>query len=428
MNKNTFFIGFMLFALFFGAGNLIYPPTLGIESGTSYWSAISGFLITGVGLPIIAVIAMSFVKNDAREIADHVHPLFGILFTSVVYLAIGPFFGIPRAATVAHEIGIEPFFSDYSSTALLIFSALFFIFAFFVSLNPSKMVDRIGQMLTPILLLAIIALSIGGFLLLKHPLKDPTAKYESAPFFTGFIEGYLTMDAIAALALGLVVVTAFKERGVKPGKEMIKSTIKVGIIAGVALSVVYASLGWIGVKMDGNGSFSNGGAILSTAANVMFGQTGNLLLGIIVILACFTTAVGLIAALGQFFSKISPLSYKTVVLMVTVISFVIANQGLETIINYSVPVLVFIYPITIVLILLTFAHRLFNGEKEVYRGAILLTSLTSIYDGLIEFGLSLPAITPFMEQLPFFSLGLGWLVPAIIGALIGWLFSRIKRS
>lgn len=426
VNKDTFIIGFMLFALFFGAGNLIYPPTLGIESGTSYWAAISGFVITGVGLPILAIIAMSFVKRDARELADRVHPLFGLIFTSIVYLAIGPFFGIPRAATVAYEMSVEPFAGGTSSIALFIFTTTFFILVFFVSLNPSKMVDRVGQLLTPILLIAIIALSVGGFLLLKQPLSAPIAKYANAPFFTGFVEGYLTMDAIAALALGLIVVTAFRERGVTTQRELITATIKAGLVTGIGLAAVYASIGWIGAKMATQGSYSNGGEILSSAANVLFGDFGTLLLGLIVTLACFTTAVGLIVALGQFFSNITRFSYKTIVLIAVIASYIIANQGLTTIISYSVPVLVFIYPITIVLILLTFTQKLFNGSKSVYRGAILLTAIVSIYDGLIEFGFELPALTSVMEKLPFFTIGLSWLLPAIIGALIGLLLSKAK--
>src|SRR5699024_1487249 len=218
----------MLFALFFGAGNLIYPPTLGSESGTSYWTAIAGFVITGVGLPILAVTAISFVKNDARELANHVHPLFGLIFTSIVYLAIGPFFGIPRAATVAYEMSVEPFIGDKASMALFIFTTIFFALVLLVSLNPSKMVDRIGQFLTPILLLAIVALSIGGFILLKDPLGAPGEKYVSSPFFTGFVEGYLTMDAIAAFAFGIIVVNAFKERGISTQSNLIKSTLKSG--------------------------------------------------------------------------------------------------------------------------------------------------------------------------------------------------------
>ncbi len=421
MNRDTFIIGFMLFALFFGAGNLIYPPTLGIDSGTSYWAAIAGFVITGVGLPILAVTAISFVKNDARELADRVHPMFGIIFTSVVYLAIGPFFGIPRASTVAYEMSVEPF-ADTSTLSLFLFTTIFFLLVYIVSRNPSKMVDRIGQYLTPVLLIAIVALCVGGFLLLDSPMTGPTEKYAASPFFTGFVEGYLTMDAIAALAFGIIVVNAFKERGISSQKELVKSTLKAGIVTGIGLITVYGSIGWIGAKMATNGNYTNGGDILSSAANLMFGSFGALLLGVIVALACFTTSVGLVVACGQFFTKITRFSYNWIILLVTVASYLTANQGLNTIISVSVPVLVFIYPIAIVLILLTFTQKLFNGAESVYRGAILLTGVVSLYDGLTAFGIQMPAVTSAMEFLPFFELGLGWLVPAIIGGIIGYLF------
>jgi len=417
MTKHTFFTGLMLFALFFGAGNLIYPPTLGIESGTSYWSAIAGFIITGVGLPILAVMAISFVKEDARELADKVSPLFGLVFASVVYLAIGPFFGIPRASSVAYEMSIVPF-ADHSKILLFIFTVVFFVLVYFVSLNPSKIVDRIGQMITPILLLAIVGLIIGSFFLLKTPLLDPVDKYKSGPFFSGFVEGYLTMDAIAALAFGIIVVQAFKESGVTTQRGLVKSTFKAGIISAIGLIVVYTALGWLGSKMAVNGNYTNGGEILSAAANVIFGEFGTLLLGIIVTLACFTTCVGLVVAAGQFFTKVTKFSYKTVIIVVTFTSFLIANQGLETIINYSVPVLVFIYPIAIVLIILPFFSRFFHHSKGVYRGAILCTAIVSLYDGLIALGIDL-SILSFMENLPLFDISLSWLLPAIIGGAIG---------
>lgn len=427
MKKDTFIIGFMLFALFFGAGNLIYPPTLGMDSGTSYWAAFAGFVITGVGLPILAVTAISFVKNDARELADRVHPIFGLLFTSIVYLAIGPFFGIPRAASVAYEMSVEPFTGEASSMALFIFTTIFFILVFAVSLNPSKMVDRIGQYLTPILLLAIVALAIGGFLLLDNPLQAPIDKYASSPFFTGFVEGYLTMDAIAALAFGIIVVNAFKDRGISTQRGLIKSTLKAGIVTGSALIAVYASIGWIGAKMADQGTFTNGGEILSAAANYMFGNFGTLLLGVIVALACFTTCVGLVVASGQFFHRVTNVSYHWIIIIVTFTSYLIANQGLEMIISYSVPVLVFIYPITIVLIILTFINKLFHGASSVYIGAISLTAIFSLYDGLTEFGFELPTITPLMEMLPFFTIGLGWFVPAVLGGIIGSLFMKMNK-
>lgn len=427
MTRNTFVVGFMLFALFFGAGNLIYPPTLGIESGTAYWSAISGFVITGVGLPILAVMAISFVKEDARELANKVHPMFGLIFTSIVYLAIAPFFGIPRAANVAYEMSVMPF-TNASPVTLLIFTLVFFTIVCLMSLNPSKIVDWIGKMLTPILLIAILGLIIGSLLLLNSPLTEPSANYSTAPFFTGFIEGYLTMDAIAALAFGIIVVNTFKEQGAQTQRELVASTGKAGIITAVALTTVYVALGWIGGKMATLGEFTNGGEVLSAAANHMFGSFGALLLGIIVALACFTTCVGLVVAAGQFFTKVTPLSYKTIVYIVTFGSFIIANQGLETIISYSVPVLVFIYPVAIVLIILPFVSKLVTLSQAFYRGAILFTAIVSLYGGLTELGINMSFISSFMEKLPFFKINLGWIIPAIIGGIIGIIISKLIKK
>lgn len=427
MNKDIFIIGFMLFSLFFGAGNLIYPPTLGIDAGTSYWMAISGFIITGVGLPVLTVTAISYVKKDARELADHVHPLFGVVFTSIAYLTIGPFFGIPRAATVAFEMGIQPV-TNGSSIILLFFTIAFFTIVYLVSLNPSKMVDRIGKFLTPILLLAIVALGIGSFLVLNNPLPQPTGDYRTAPFFAGFANGYLTMDAIGALAFGIIVINAFKDRGISSQKELIKSTLKAGVVAGIALTVIYILIGSIGSKMAIHQPFRNGGEVLSNAAYLIYGNFGTLLLGVIVLLACFTTTVGLVSACGQFFTKITGIKYRNITLIITITGFIISNQGLELIINYSTPVLVFIYPITIVLVLLTFLHRYLKQPVYIYRGAILSTLIFSLYDSLQSIEISLPKITSFMETLPFSSVGLGWILPAVIGGLIGKIFTNFKKN
>lgn len=427
MKRDTFIIGFMLFALFFGAGNLIYPPILGVSSGSSFFPAIIGFIITGIGIPILAVTAISYVKNDARELGNHVHPLFGLIFTCLVYLAIGPFFGIPRAATVGYEMSVEPLLQNTSSAALLLFTSIFFLAVLFVSLNPSKMVDRIGQLLTPILLLSIAALVIGGLILFNQPLPTASGDYAQNPFFTGFVEGYLTMDAIAALAFGIIVVQTFKERGLSAKADIIKATLKSGTIAGVGLAIVYASLGWISARMPNGSSFVNGGEILSEAATQIFNTSGTLLLGIIVTLACFTTSVGLVVAASQFFAKISPVPYKWLAVIITFASYLIANQGLNTIIRFSVPVLVFLYPIAIVLILLTFMQPLFKNKQAVYRGAILFTAIVSLYDGILELGVKMSFISEYMTMLPFSNIGLGWLLPAIIGGFIGWVLSKIQK-
>ncbi|UOR11131.1 branched-chain amino acid transport system II carrier protein [Halobacillus amylolyticus] len=423
--RDTLFTGFTLFALFFGAGNLIYPVTLGMESGTSYLPAIAGFILTGVGIPIITVIAISRIRGGAIELASRVHPLFGIVFISVVYLTIGPLFAIPRATSVAYESGLAPWLTESSSLGLLLFTALFLGLVFFISLNPSKLVDRIGQWLTPALFISIVGLVIGSFFLLSGEVQQANEKYSAQPFFTGFIEGYLTMDAIAALAFGIITVTSLRDRGVS-SKMLTFRTFQAGSVAAFGLMSVYISIGWIGAKMATEGNYDNGSAILAGAANIMYGDIGTLLLGLIVGLACFTTCVGLVVACAQFFSSRFPsLSYKQVALAVTIISFAIANLGLNQIIAYSVPVLVFVYPIAIVLIILTFTGGIIHHSPYVYRGAIILTSLVSLYDGLVAAGVPLSAVTPYIQSLPFYEINLSWLVPALIGGIAGGIIHSI---
>ncbi|MYL34588.1 branched-chain amino acid transport system II carrier protein [Pontibacillus yanchengensis] len=428
--KDTLTIGFMLFALFFGAGNLIYPPELGSQAGMNYWYAIAGFIITGVGLPIVAVTAIAFGSNDARSLGNRVHPLFGLIFTSVIYLAIGPFFGIPRAANVAYEMGVSPLVGSTTGSLWLFgFTIIFFALVFWISLNPSKIVDRVGQWLTPILLVAIVSLCVASFFNFDAPLQSATGNYTSGPLFQGFVNGYLTMDAIAGLAFGIIVVNALKDRGVSPGKSMIKETIKAGLVTATGLTFVYTSIGWMGAKMASLDSYDNGGDILSSGAEILFGSAGALILGLIVALACFTTCVGLTVACSQFFSTtFSNIKYTHVAIVVTLVSFSIANLGLNQIIAYSVPVLKFIYPLAIVLIVLSFFHQVFKGSSYVYRGALLFTLLFSVYDGLKAFGLELKSFENVLSIFPLFEQSLGWALPALIGAILGYLIDRNKNG
>jgi len=427
--RDTFTIGFMLFALFFGAGNLIYPPELGIQAGTSYWQAIAGFILTGVGLPIIAVAAIALVSDDAKALGSRVHPWFGLVFTAIIYLAIGPFFGIPRAANVAYEMAVIPIVGSGGTMVLFGFTVVFFAIVLLVSLNPSKIVDRVGQWLTPVLLLAIVALSIASFFKLDAPLQAPGKAYTSAPFFQGFVNGYLTMDAIAGLAFGIIVVTALNDRGVTEKKSIIKQTLKVGAVTATGLAIVYASIGWMGAKLATFGSFEGGASILSAGADHLFGSFGAILVGLIVALACFTTCVGLTVACSQFFSNtFTGVKYSHVAGIVTIVSFLVANLGLSQIISYSVPVLYFIYPLAIVLIFLSFFHGFFKGSSYVYRGALLFTSLFSLYSGLNAANITWAPLQSALSIFPLFEEGLGWLVPAFIGAILGYLLDRSRNT
>jgi branched-chain amino acid:cation transporter, LIVCS family len=429
--KETLTIGLMLFALFFGAGNLIFPPFLGQEAGANFWPAMLGFVVTGVGLPLLTVVVISMAKDGIQEIGSRVHPLFAVVFSAAVYLSIGPFFGIPRSANVAFEMSVKPFLAESGThtMGLLIFTVVFFALVYWVTLNPSKMVERIGSVLTPVLLVAIVLLVLGSIFKLDGSFGAVSEKYAAAPFATGFLEGYLTMDTIAALAFGIIVVGAVQQKKALERKQVVRETLKAGLIAGIGLAFVYVTVGLLGAKMASYGTYDNGGTILTEAAKMMFGDPGMLLLGLIVTLACFTTAVGLVAATSQFFAKMMPrVSYRTFTLAVTLVSLLIANLGLNQIISISVPVLIVLYPITIVLVILSFLDRFFNGSRGVYVGAVFAAAMVSVVDGLKTFGIESDALASLLKSLPLYAEGLGWVLPALVGGLAGWSFDKLMLS
>jgi len=427
--KDTVFVGLMLFSMFFGAGNLIFPPFLGLNSGTSFWQAIIGFIVTAVGLPLMVLIAISLVKDGVNSLGSRVHPWFGPVFTIIVYLSIGPFFGIPRNANVAFEMGFKAFIGSTSvnySFHLLGFTAIFFLLVYVLSLNPAKMVDYMGQWITPALLLSIVVLCVTGFVKLNQPLTIPTVNYQSASLFKGFIDGYSTMDALAALAFGIVILNILKQKGITEKRQLSAYTMKTAIVAGTALALVYLAIGLLGAKMGPYGTFDNGTSLLSSASALVLGNGGTILLGIIFTLACFTTCVGLTISCGEYFSEIAPkLSYRFVVTVVTIASFLIANLGLNQIIAISVPFLVMAYPLTIVLITLAFFHRCFGGSHKVYAGAMFLTGIISVHDGLTLFGLKWNLAESLMSHLPLASVSLGWVVPAAAGGLAGFALEKL---
>nr|WP_309100816.1 branched-chain amino acid transport system II carrier protein [Fredinandcohnia onubensis] len=431
--SNVVAVGFMLFALFFGAGNLIFPVQLGQLAGDNVFTANLGFIITGVGLPVLCILALAFSgKSDLESLAGRVNPIYGIFFTVALYLTIGPFFAIPRTNTVAYEIGIVPFLENQTSyLPLFLFTIVFFGVTLFFSLKSSKIVDIVGKMLTPILLIVIAILIIAAFVNPIGAIQEPTETYMSNSFFKGFQEGYNTMDALAAFVFGIIIINIMKQRGATSKKEIMISTGKVALVAGVLLAVIYSSLAFLGAtSVEGLGFLDNGGSILSAASQHFFGWYGKVILAVIVIAACLTTSIGLITSCASYFTKLIPaLSYKKWAVVFTVFSAVISNFGLNTIISFSIPVLVALYPLAICLMALTFLHPLFKGRKEVYRVSILVTLILSVNDGLNAAGVKIAALNDFLASvLPLYSVGLGWIVPAIVGGVIGYLISIIKHG
>ncbi|MGX9134895.1 branched-chain amino acid transport system II carrier protein [Rummeliibacillus sp. JY-2-4R] len=428
-------IGLMLFALFFGAGNLIFPPMLGQSAGTNIWSANAGFLVTGVGLPLLGVLAFGFSgKDDLQSLASRVHPIFGIVFTTVLYLAIGPLFALPRTGNVSFEIGVKPFLSENSSSLpLLIFTIIFFGISCFLSLNPAKIVEIVGKILTPIKLTFIGILIVVACIYPIGDIQAPIKKYTVQPFFNGFREGYLTMDTLASFVFGIIIINAIKAKGAQTNKQILIVCAKAATIAAIILATVYTALTYIGAtSVEKLGSLDNGGTILAKVSEYYFGTYGGILLGLMITVACLTTSVGLITSCSAFFHKLLPkISYKTIAIILSIFSAVVANIGLTQLIAISVPVLTAIYPLAIVLIFLTFLHPFFKGKAEVYQGSLFFTFIISFFDGLNGAGIHFSSIDYFFNAiLPMYDIGLGWIIPAIIGGFIGYGSSllRVKSS
>lgn len=422
--KENLAVGFMLFALFLGAGNIIFPPELGQNAGTAFIPSIIGFLITGVGLPLIGIIAVAKNGGDLQMVANRVHPLFSIVFTSVVYLSIGPLFAIPRTGAVTYEIGIAPFLSESAkSSGLLITTIIFFVIVLYLSLNPSKMVDRIGKVLTPALLFVIALLAIKAFITPMGEFGEPHGVYATNAFSESFIQGYLTMDVLASLVFGIVIVQALQAKGIKDRAKQVKTTIFAGVVAAIGLAFVYISLEYIGAtSVDSIGYLGDGGSIIAQSAHALYGSFGNIILSTVIILACITTAVGLVSANATFFNKLFPkLSYKTLAVIFTIFSLVISNFGLSKLISITLPVLMFIYPIAIVLMFLVLFDQLFNRAPIVYTLALFATALVSLYDGIKTAGYSIGWYENILTLLPLYDQSIGWLVPAIVGLVIGWI-------
>ncbi len=423
--KQVFPVGLMLFALFFGAGNMIFPPFLAQQAGSNFWPAVIGFLVTGVGLPLLGVIAISRV-GDLQVLASRVHPIFAVSFTVLLYLVIGPLFAIPRTGTVSFEMSVPQSLLK-SEWALLGFTIVFFGIVLWLSLNPTKIVDRVGKMLTPVLLIVLAIFAVKSFITPMGDLNAPNEAYSNGAFFKGFLEGYLTMDALASLVFGSIVVASIKGLGVANKNTLTKLCITAGFIAAAALALVYISLAWIGAtSTDAIGIQENGAAILTATAAHLFGSLGAAILAVAILFACLTTAIGLIISCSQYFSQLLPsISYKKFAIIFTVFSAAIANVGLTELISFSVPVLVFIYPLAIMLMFLSFAHNLFRGYRSVYVGAIIPAGIIGLVDGLNAAGLGIASVNNALSILPFFEQGIGWLIPAIIGGLIGYAIALI---
>lgn len=441
--SETVTITSMLFGLFFGAGNLIFPVYMGQMAGNQVVGAIIGFLITGVGMPLLAVAALGISRcNGLFELSSKVGKPYGIFLTCALYLTIGPLFASPRCATVPFTVGIAPILGDGASetVALGIFSFLFFAAVLGFSLKPGKIMVWVGKILNPIFLGCLAIFIVAGLLSPMGNIAEiqPEASYEAGAFFNGFLEGYNTMDLLAGLAFGIIVINVIKGLGIEKPADVAANTVKAGVFSCLLMGVIYVLITIIGVQSRGiTATCSNGGEALYIIANHYFGTIGTVILALTVTFACLKTSVGLTTSCAETFSEMFPKgpSYKVWTIVFAGSAFLIANLGLNSIIAYSIPVLMLLYPLAITLILLTFASGFFGHDRRVYVSvtaftmvAALLDFISSLPEGLYNAFHGDAIIGLASKHLPFFNLGMGWICPAIVGLVLGLVIRAVKKQ
>ena len=438
--KQYLVVASLLFGLFFGAGNLIFPLHLGQLAGAHWGVAAVGFLITGVLLPLLSVLAVSVTR--AEGVYDIGKPLgtgFAIAFMVLIHATIGPFFGTPRTATVSFSVGIKPFLpQSWDSWSLLVFSALFFLAAFAFSYHENNILSNVGKVLNPVFLALLFLVFVIAF---ASPMGDPntaavTSAYKSQALTNGFLEGYNTMDALAGLAFGVTVVTAVRGMGQKKAKDVSRVVAKSGVLGVAAIGVIYLLLIVLGAMSLGKFKVSaDGGVAFNQIVNYYGGAFGQIVLAFLLTVTCLTTAVGLVAAFAQDFHKHFPkVSYHTWLALSCLASFLAANFGLETIISWSTPMLMFLYPLSMVLILLSVCSPLFKRDSVVYFFVVLFTVVPALGDMVVSF----PAVVSqssfgqtvamWRSHMPLASMGLSWLVPALVGLAIGLVCHAFRRK
>lgn len=415
IRKDILIVSFALFSMFFGAGNVIFPPYLGLISGKDLLLSSMGFVITGAGLPILGIIAIAKSKSF-DNFANKVFPLFPAILGSCIMIAIGPLLAIPKTAALTYEIGIKtllPGANDYISIAL------FFVVTLFFSLNSTSVIDKLGAILTPILLLSLAVLIIKGII---SPIGTPQVMNLEQSFERGFVEGYQTMDALASIMFAVVIIKTINEKGYD-GKNLTKMTSITGILAGLGLALIYFGLLYMGACASEHVSadISKSNMVIYLAKEAL-GDVGKIILSSIIGLACLTTAIGLTTTAGEYFENLSggKLKYKSIVIFTCIFSCFIAYMGVDEIVVFSAPILAALYPTSIILIVF---NVLSIQNHYIYKGACIPVLIYSVIV-LIP-----PEFMTFIYNIyPIFYNAFGWIPIAIVGGVIGYILSLFQKN
>lgn len=418
-NIDIIIIGFALFSMFFGAGNLIFPPYIGVTSGSNWLISFLGFIIADVGIILLSINAIA-KAGSFQGVVGKAGKKFGLTLEVIMMLCLGPILVVPRTGATTFEMSILPLNNSFNQ---ILFSILFFTLVFILTIKPSKVIDIIGKFLTPILLIALAILIIKGIL---SPIGKLNTNISSDNLFMGGVtQGYQTMDALGLGGITALVMSSFLSKGYKDKKENISLTIKASLIAGIGLTLVYGGLAYLGATVSTvyDASISQT-ELLVNITNLLLGNTGTILLSIIVAFACLTTSIGLTSVTAKYFEDITnkKLKYEYIVTFICVFSAIVSNLGVDKIIAIAAPILTVLYPVSIVLVLMSLFRKIFKGDSA-FKGAAYATLLISLFTVLNNLGINIP----FVKNLPFANIGFNWIVPAIIGAFLGRLIIKEKN-
>ena len=420
--RQTLFVGITLFSMFFGAGNLILPPLLGVQAGREVLPALIGFFVTGVGLPVLGIVAVA-LSGTLRELAARVHPLFSRVFVALVYLAIGPCLAIPRTASTAFEM-LSPLLGDAVSpeVARLVFSVAFFAVAYALAMRPGRLTRLLGRFTGPALILLIVAV-VGAALasLLgapSLPSAAPVSPYDGSPAVQGFLTGYQTMDLLASLTFGIVIAENIRSLGVTEPGGVMREVCHAGVIAGALMMAVYGGLAAVGFELSAQlAGATNGAAVITASATSHFGLVGTVVVAAIFLLACLNVCIGLISCCGTYFAGELPrVSYRACAIAFAAFSCAVSNLGLDAILSFSATLLGILYPPAIVLVIMGMLRRVFGRAPAAWPLTVLVTVVVSAVTGLRDAlapGLALP-----LDLLPLSDVGLGWVLPALVSATL----------
>ena len=425
---DTIIIGFALFAIFFGAGNLIFPPYLGVTAGENWGIATLAFLISDPLLSIIAVMVVAALGGSELNVGRRVHPLFASALAAICVLLIGPIFAVPRTGASTHEIFVQSYVPEAPQW---ITSLVFFGIVLWITYQENSVMDAIGKYLTPILLIILFLIFVGAVL---QPNASFAATDRTGLFAQGFKEGYQTMDVLGAPLLAGVVMKDITRRGYLNKKDQFRMMFGVGIVAFILLALEYSTLAYSGASMSTViDSTAQRAAMLTTIVKNLLGSWGQLAMGLAVCFACLTTAIGLTTTCGQYFEEVSKgkISYKKTILVTVAVEFIISLVGVDSLINLAVPVLTFIFPIMIALILFS-AFDQYIPYDWTYLGAVVGSGIVGLVQGINTLsqllgGNLLEDTATWIGTFPLATYGLEWIVPTFIGAVLFTIAAAILK-